>query len=162
MSSASRAEIPELKSAVQLAAELRGEDDHPIDPESDPKDSERYVFDFKYRDSRGKVWSGKFTNRILKVGQRRMLKILKAQLSGGVSVQALDADGWLLNGMLAHLQLSLERNSDFPKWAEDLEALYDERIIEALYEEVASHEAIFRRDGEGDRESTPSVSVGDR
>ena len=137
--------IPELKSATQLAAEIKGEVSDEIEENVDPKDSEKYTFDFNYKDARGKIWSGKFTNRILTVGQKRQLKVLKAQLSGEVSVQALDNDVWLINEWIAHLSISLEQNKIFPSWAKDFEALYDKRIIGALYEEVDSHESTFHR-----------------
>lgn len=137
--------IPELKSVEDLAAEIKGEKPKEADITEDPKASERYTFQFRFEDVRGKAWVGKFTNRILTIRQKRQYKILKAQLTGGTSIDALDGEAWMLAEQLAHLSISLERNSDFPKWAKDLESILDERVIAALYEEVASHEATFHR-----------------
>ena len=139
--------IPELKSAVEIAAELTGESKETSEP-VDPRDATTFVFKFSHTDARGKIWSGKFTNHILTVRQRRLMKITKAQLAGGVPLSALDADAWELNECIAHLAVSLDRAADgFPKWAENLEDLYDETIIFKLYTEVASHEARFHRRG---------------
>ena len=146
-------EILEMRTAAQIAAELKGPAIVGETPE-DPKDAKVFVFDFEYKDARGKVWAGKFTNHILTVRQKRLLKVTKAKLSGGVSVASLDVDIWQLNEMLAHLMLSLDQQAPgFPSWARDLEELFDEQIIERLYEEVASHEARFHRRGEAQEES---------
>jgi len=138
--------VPELKSATQIAAELNGDAADTPDTSEDPKAGKEYTFSFSHTDPRGKLWAGKFTNRILTVKQRRIVKITKAQLAGNVPMHALDADIWEMNEMVAHLSISLNRNAkDFPKWALDLEDLYDEQIIVKLYAEVDSHESTFRR-----------------
>jgi hypothetical protein len=149
-------EPAELKSANQIAAELQGTADSP-EEQSNPKDEKRYSFEFSHTDSRGKVFRGTFVNEILSIRQRRLMKITKARLSGNVTVGALDADIWELNEMIAHLTISLDKSADgFPRWAEDLEGLYDESVIQALYEEVASHEARFhRRDAAAEAGSRP-------
>lgn len=145
--------VPELKSATQLVDELNGGPENT--DSSDPRDAKTYTFKFEHRDPRGQLWAGKFTNNILTVRQRRLLKIAKAQLSGAVAVAALDADQWEFNEMLAHLAISLDRTAeDFPTWARDLEALYDENIVVKLYEEVASHEARFHRREPVDQDSS--------
>lgn len=137
--------VPELKSATQIAAELDGGADTP-DPTEDPRDSKEYTFEFSHTDVRGKRWFGKFTNRILTIKKRRQVKVLKAQMAGGVSVAALDVEAWEINEMIAHLSVSLDRRSgNIPKWALDLEDLEDSQIVEKLYVEVASHEARFHR-----------------
>jgi hypothetical protein len=138
--------VPELKSARELREEAEVV---PVEvPEIDPRDSVEYKFEFSYADMRGKLWAGKFTNRILTVGQKRAVKLLKARLAGGVSVVALDADVWELNEILAHMAYSLDAKvPGFPDWAKNLEGLYDEGIIYALWKEVDGHEARFRRRG---------------
>lgn len=135
--------VPEVKSAIELAEEMEPKTEEAV---ADPRDAKEYTFDFRYEDSRGQAWSGKFTNRILTIKQRRAVKILKGQMAGGVSTAAIDADIWELNEMIAHLMVSLDRGApDYPAWAKDFDALHDERVIYALYEEVASHEARFYR-----------------
>jgi len=137
--------VPELKTAAEIAADLRGA---APDTDDDPRDAKAYTFDFSHTDPRGKVWSGKFTNRILTIRQRRLMKVTKAQMAEGVPMTALDADIWETNEMVAHLAVSLDAKAPgFPEWAKRLEDLYDEAIIVKLYSEVASHEARFHRRG---------------
>lgn len=140
-------DIPELKSAAQIASELDRKDSN--EETQDPKEARAYTFDFSYTDARGKLYAGKFTNQILTIKQRRQVKVTKAQMSGGVSVSALDADQWEMNEMIAHMAISLDRKS-MPEWALDLEELTDDRIVYQLYAEVASHEATFRGGGAAD------------
>jgi len=133
--------VPELKTASQLAAEVQGTTEQDVvQDDVDPKDQREYTFEFDYTDARGKQWKDKFTNQILSIRQRQQVKIIKAQLGGGIAVSALDADIWTLNEMVAHMTVSLIKR---PDWAKELTSLLDENLIEALYEEVASHEAQF-------------------
>ena len=133
--------IPELRPAAEIAAEVQGQADKKRPNDADPKAAEEYTFEFSYTDKLGKLWSGKFTNRALTIRQRQQVKVIKAQLSGGVSVAALDADIWTLNEMISHLSVSLITR---PQWAQELTNLHDETIIEKLYEEVIAHEDYFR------------------
>lgn len=130
-----------IKPASQLAAELRGETESQLDT-GDPRDQKEFTFELSYTDPRGKRWSGRFTNRILSILDRQRVKVLKARMSGGLPVAALDADIWTLNEMIAHLSISLIKR---PIWAEELTDLYDEDLIGQIYEEVAAHEARFFR-----------------
>lgn len=150
--------IPELKSAAQIVSELEGQADKAEDENIDPREAKEYTFDFSYTDARGKTWAGKFTNRILTIRQRRQVKVMKAQLSGGLSVASLDADVWEMNEMIAHLSVSLAK--PVPEWARDLEALFDEQIVIKLYEEVALHEATFHGRDAADSASARSVEDG--
>lgn len=136
--------IPELKTAAQLAHEVAPKAEAPLIP--DPRDSIEYTFDFSFTDVRGRTWAGKFTNRILNRGQCRSRDLLKIRLANQVPIESQNVDLWEGNHRLAHLTYSLNREAkDFPEWAIDLEKLYDEAIIEALWSEVAAHEARFRR-----------------
>jgi hypothetical protein len=141
--------VPELRPAAEIAAEVQGQAEKKSQTDADPKAAEEYTFEFSHTDSRGKVWSGKVTNRVLTIRQRQQAKVVKATLSGNLPVSALDADIWNLNEMVAHLSVSLVKR---PKWASELTDLYDEEIITKLYEEVIAHENYFR----GPRED-PSV-----
>jgi len=143
--------IPELKSAAQLAAEIKG-DSESISPTADPRDVKEFSFELDYTDARGHAWTGKFKNRILTIGEKRKAKILKAQLSGMAPVSALDTDVWDMNGLLAHLQFSLIEK---PEWAKDLEKLDDEGVVYKIWEEVDSHEARFHRRSETVSAGTP-------
>ena len=146
--SAEKIEVPELKPVSTVSSEVAG--DAPKEKPEDPRASEKYTFDFSFEDARGKTWTGKFTNNALTVGNYRLYKLTKARLCQNVPLEALDPDAEYVNDMLAHLSVSLEKNSDFPSWAKDLDKLPDIRIIAELYKEVASHEATFQR-----RESDP-------
>jgi len=152
--------VPELQSAAEIVSSLKGETKDPKDAPVDPRDEPVYEFDFAHTDPRGKVWRGHFKNRILTIKQRRLVKVTKAQLAGGVPMAALDADAWEMNEIIAHLSVSLDPSvKGFPDWANNLEDLYDERLVFKLYEEVALHEARFsrreeasgRRDADADR-----------
>jgi hypothetical protein len=148
-------DVPELGDSTQIADAVTGRNkpDAEAPDTQDPRDARVWAFDFSYKDTRGKVWSGKFRNSILTIGQYRQVKIIKARLNGGVSVATLDASTWELNEMMAHLLVSLDRET-MPAWAQRLDDLFDAGIVEALYNEVASHEARFHR-----RDAYPSASV---
>lgn len=137
------ASVPELKSASELAADIQGKNTKPeLEIADDPKDQKEYTFEFSFQNRRGKRWKGTFINRILSIRQKQQVKVLKAQLSGCLPVQSLDADIWALNEIIAHMTISLIKR---PDWADELTDLYDEELLEALYKEVASHEAFFHR-----------------
>lgn len=110
-----------------------------------PKDHAEYSFDFEHTDSRGKVWRGHFTNHILTIRERRLSKVMKAKMLGGIPVEAIDREAWEVAEMLSHLSLSLNGTKEPPEWAKDFEKLQDPRILEALYSEVSSHEDTFFR-----------------
>jgi hypothetical protein len=155
---AEAATIPELKSAAQLAAEIKGDGEK--QPETpDPKDAKEYSFELAWTDPRGHTWTGSFTNRILNIGERRKAKIFKAQLGGNVSVEALDVDAWQLNGILAHVAFSLIRK---PEWAKDLEKIEELGVVYAIWKEVDSHEARFHRRGPASEDSAGSDADGPR
>lgn len=133
-----------LKSAAELVADIRGETADPESkPDTNPKAQKTYTFQFEHIESgTGKVRKGSFTNHVLTLGQRRQVGVIQAQLSGGVpwgSLSPFDRD---LIMTLAHLTVSLDPVKR-PKWAQNLEGLYDQAILDKLYEEVAAHEATF-------------------
>jgi len=137
---------PELQSASAIKAQLDGTADRPEPETSNPKDQKVYEFDLDYTDVRGVRWTGHFVNHILTIKEKRLVKVIKARLGGGVPVSSLDADVWEMNEMIAHLQVSLDVNAEgFPHWAKDLENLEDEAIVFELFKEVDGHEARFHR-----------------
>lgn len=110
------------------------------DPDKDPRSQRSYTFDFKYKDGNGKDWTGKFTSEVPDIRTRTMIGSLQAQLSNNVPSDALEPGVRRLNLILAHLTFSLVKR---PKWAQDLGALFDPGLLNAIYEEVAQHEATF-------------------
>jgi len=142
-------EVTDIVDATAIADAVTGQVTRSKEPDAlDPKDSKDYTFEFSYTDPRGGRWEGTFANKILTIGQQRQVKIIKAKLAGGVSVESQDASVWQMNEMIAHLLVSLDRKAPgFPSWAGELDKLYDEQIVYKLYAEVASHENRFwRRD----------------
>ena len=136
--------IMAVKSAEEIKKQLEGESES--DPQAelealeDPKMQEKYTFDFAHTDGRGKVWSGKFTNKILNGMERRKRGLLRASLCGGIPITALDGDTYAEAVEEAHLKFSL---TECPGWAKDLSKLYDGMIQSKLYEEALSHEDTF-------------------
>lgn len=131
-------DVPELKTADELAGELKGE------PSADDEVSKTHTFEIDYQGPRGQRYPGAFETQALTIRQKRAVKTIKAQLAGGVPVSALDADAWELNEMLAWLSIALTKR---PKWARDLESHYDENVIRAIYKEVLDHEDRFHGRG---------------
>lgn len=107
---------------------------------NDPRYEEFYTFHFSYKDGRGKLWEGDFTNNILTLKQQQAIGILRAKLAGGVSFDCLDPFTSEMNLIISHLTYSL---SDRPAWAKDLLSMTNYTVLQAIYEEVASHEAMF-------------------
>lgn len=120
-----------------------------------PKSKDRYTFEIDYKDGRGKQWKGEFETKILTVGEREISGLIQARKKVNSNIESFSALTIELHLMLAHLQCSLTKR---PKWAENLEELYDFSIIQEIYEEVASHEAFFlgwgsnQSDSEGKRQ----------
>jgi len=107
----------------------------------DPRFKERYTFKFRWDNGRGDIKSGTFINKILSLHEKNSLvDILRARLCGSLAYEAISPLSNEINFIRAWCQFSLEEK---PKWAEDLGALTSEDLIQALYQEVASHEACF-------------------
>ena len=106
----------------------------------DPRSHREFTFSINYIDANGKAWIGDFTTKILSIHERQKVGILRSQLGGGMPVESLDAMTVELNLMIAHLTFSLTAR---PKWAETLRNLEDFAVVQAIYTEVASHEAYF-------------------
>lgn len=106
----------------------------------DPRSEEEYAFELNYLDARGKVWKGRFINKILNEKERRQVGIMRSMLSQGQPYEALDhatRDSCLIH---AHLAVSLK---DRPEWAKNLDELRDPNIVQEIYEEVFGHENWF-------------------
>jgi hypothetical protein len=117
----------------------------------DPKLNEEYEFDFCWKDKRGHKWEGHFTNKILSIAEHQAVGILRSRLGGGIPVESLDLLTNELNLIIAHLSISLKSK---PKWAEDLRTLVHIDLLQDLYKEVASHEAMFFGDVEFKEDSS--------
>jgi hypothetical protein len=141
-----------------MAAEIQGEDPQE-ETSTDPKAQREYAFKFEHKDSTGKLRRGKFVNRILTIHQKLQVGVLRAQLCGQVNIDALDHQAWNLAEQIAHLQISLKTDKR-PAWAVELTGLDDPGVINALYLEVAAHEAFFHgrgRDQETGQAAAPDI-----
>lgn len=110
------------------------------DPETNPRAQREYTFDFLWEDGNGKIWKGKFTNRVPNVETRALIGLLRAQLSNNIPFQSLDPMTQEINLVLAHLSFSLVQR---PPWAEDLGSLFNFELVQRIYQEVTAHEVTF-------------------
>jgi hypothetical protein len=110
------------------------------DPSHELKTRVEYPFSFEWKSPNGKVWKGEFVNKVLSIQDRQNKGIAMAKFAGGMPVESLDALTYEINIIVAHMMFSLVK---FPEWAKDLRALHEIQLLQAIYEEVASHEATF-------------------
>lgn len=105
-----------------------------------PKASEEYAFVIDHTDGAGARRRGEFKNRILTIEQRMNLSLLQAKLTRNTPWEALDPEGQYLVTIIAHLTSSLVEK---PAWFKVSE-MRDVKLLNAVYAEVAEHEAYFR------------------
>jgi hypothetical protein len=108
----------------------------------DPRTKTVYPFSFEWIDKNGKMWRGKFQNTRLTIRQQQAMGVVQAQLGGGVPYDSLDPMTREINLMIAHMAFSLDPEIR-PDWAKELRDLDSVSLLQALYQEVALHEAIF-------------------
>lgn len=139
---ASKFEMSHLKDTAEMVAEVRETVEGKLPEPPDPKANREYPFDFSWTDTAGKKWEGKFVSKILTLGDQSLVGVLRARLGGSVPYEAMDDFSKELNFLLANLTYALKER---PPWAEDLRKLDDMALLQALYAEVAQHEATFRK-----------------
>lgn len=127
----------EVDTTVSVSAAVTVE---PATPKTNLKTNLEYEFEFDWEDKRGQHWTGTFCNKILTIGERQSMGILRARLGGGVAMDSLDPLTQELNLMVSHMTYSLKES---PEWAKDLNKLTDISLVQAIYEEVIDHEATF-------------------
>ena len=133
---------PLLEEALDLEA---AKEETQIKNPPDPKSQKQYSFHVRYVDAGGEIWEGDFTNKILSIKDRQLVGVIRARLGGGLPAGTLDPLTEEINLMAAHMGVSLVKR---PKWADDLQALDCVRLLQAIYKEVASHEAKFQQWGD--------------
>jgi hypothetical protein len=131
-----------MKTTIPETPDLRAEVEERLagKPKQDDKSKREFTFQFRHEAPNGKIWEGTFTNHVLSLRERQMVGIMRARLGGGMPVESLDPLTAEINLMLAHLEYSL---TDKPDWAKDLSKVEDLGMVQALYAEVATHEATF-------------------
>ena len=133
------ADPEELKQEIQdQAAEIEKQ---PGDPKENARLKKEYPFSFSWTDRLGKTWTGNFVNKILSIGDRQGVGVLRAKLSGGIPADSLDPLTTEINLIIAHLTYSLIER---PDWAKNLTELDSVPLIQAIYGEVMAHEATFQ------------------
>jgi hypothetical protein len=139
-----RAEIEATQRAVQEAPFTAGPP--PAAPGQDPREKKLYSFDIEYKGARGQITKGRFTNKILSIGEKISVGTMRARLQMGVSLDAMDVDTYNMLFRVTWLQQSL---TEKPKWAEDLLALESEGLIKDIFDKVDAHERYFRGEAPG-------------
>lgn len=114
------------------------------EPEKDARDEVEFTFNLDFKDGKGKPWGGKFVNKILSIRDRQLVGIMRARLTGGLPYESMDPLTAEINLMVTHLTQSLLKR---PEWAKDLLALTNYEILQAIFEEVDSHESHFHGRG---------------
>ena len=109
-------------------------------PAHDPRAQEEYTFDFEFEDSRGRRFSGKFTNKALTRAEQRRVAAIETQLNGGAPYATVPPLVGPVHHMIAWMEVSLTKR---PPFAKDLDAIRSNRLIEKLYSEVWSHQTYF-------------------
>ncbi len=105
----------------------------------DPKSKREYTFPLHLENNQG-TFSGSFTTKILTAGDKEMVGVMRTRLANGLAYDALDPYTQEINLIIAHLTFCLVKK---PAWANDLQKIEDGRILQEIYQEVASHEATF-------------------
>lgn len=98
------------------------------------------TFTVNYTNQRGKVYSGQFTNRILTVGQKIKVDVIRARRMMNASRDAMTDN---IAGLLLMVSWMEESLKSRPKWAENFWDIYDQEAVEAVFQHVASHERCF-------------------
>jgi len=127
----------EMKEEIAENMDTKPKEKHPKD---DPRSQKEYTFQFRYESPNGKVWTGQFTNKILSIAEQQAVGVARAKFGGGMPYESLDPLSREINMITAHMSFSLIK---WPDWAEDLRAILEIPLLQALYTEVASHEATF-------------------
>lgn len=142
-------DLGELKEEVEQAIEPK-----PAEIKKDPTESlkskREYPFQFDWTSPAGKNYSGEFVNRILTIGNKQGVGLMRAQLAAGMAFAALDPTTIEINFIISHMTFSLVKR---PDWAKDFTQLTELELLQEIYEEVASHEAIFLGYGEDQKDS---------
>lgn len=143
------ADTKELVEEVEEATELKSEKPK-VTPTENLKAQREYTFMFDWTSPTGKQYQGAFTNKILNIREQQSVGLARAKLAGGMPADSIDPLTKEINFMISHMTFSLIKS---PKWANDLRELTELALIQEIYTEVASHEAIFFGFGETKEDS---------
>lgn len=131
----------QTQEAVDAARRPADAVQHEPQPTADARCKNRYTFDIDHTQPNGTRYTGRFTNKILTLGEKITVGITRARLQMGVPLDAITTDTYNLLFMTTSLQQSLVER---PKWAEDLLSLESEDLVRAIFDQCDAHERIFR------------------
>lgn len=132
-------DVSTLKEEVQNSIDIKPVEEK-VTPKESLKSQREYTFNFNWTSPAGKNYKGEFTNRILTIRDKQGVGLMRAKLAGGMAYEAMDPVTIEINLIIAHLTFSLIKR---PSWADDLLGLTELSLLQEIYVEVASHEAIF-------------------
>lgn len=128
----------------QLNAATRIDDDKNDEAAEDVKEDPRmqleYSFDFTWTSGAGKKFKGRFTNKVLTLGQKMKVGVVRGRRQAGTPIDCLSPMVIELIYILTWLEESLTHR---PPWAQDLQSLHDEELVQAIFDQIAEHERIF-------------------
>jgi hypothetical protein len=109
----------------------------------DPRTAEEYTFTIDLTGGDGRRYVGEFTNRILTPQQRINAGVMRAALAQNTPFEALDPETSYLLEQIAHLTISIVKKPSW--WATGgAKPVLNTDVLNAVYMEVAMHEATFR------------------
>ena len=113
-------------------------------PQKDPKElarlNELYSFTFDWTDARGRRYHGQFTNKVLTIGEKKLVGAMRARAAGNAPVEALLSHTVDLIYVTTWMEISLQ---DRPAWFKNIEQLHDENLVYRVWQEVTAHEDTF-------------------
>lgn len=112
---------------------------------ADPREKEEWTFLFEHTDGRKKKWAGRFTNKILNIGDLQSAARVQATLLAGNDIRSFSGGMLEMMNAQAHMMISLKER---PEWAKNLTAIQDTELFFALWRKVVSHETHYFRPGE--------------
>jgi len=137
--------VAPIKSPEEVKKVLDGKT-HNVEKElqeaEDPKMQREWEFTFRHEDGQGRVFQGVFVNKIANFMDLSKIGAVKANFLGGLPIESFDTYTLDHNEKMAHLSVSLIKRPDWCQ-GDKLFDLYDKGLLDALYAEVASHEATF-------------------
>lgn len=112
---------------------------------ADPRAQNPYGFEFQWTDHRGKAWTGRFVTHMPTPLDLIRAGVMQARLLASQPKDSLDAFTDEIAFMVSRLSFVLDER---PDWFKDPLNMVDAiPLIQRIYEEVASFEAFFRRNG---------------
>lgn len=136
--------LREEKERVDREFEAASKPAEPAEAEEFPAElcKPEATFTIDYTSPAGKRYYGEFTNRILTVGQKIKVDVVRARRMLGAPREAMTDS---IMGLLLMVTWMEESLVSRPKWAEDLLSIREEVLVESAFEKIAEHERCFHR-----------------